>query len=537
MHYNPFRGSGLDTVQPGDKRTLRRRQHVALPLAVFAMSLALYIRTLAPTITWQHDGYDGGDLITAAYTLGIPHPTGYPTYMLLGQSVTRLPCGDIAYRMNLLSAVSAALAVGLCCAACLSVLGRSRYATVGAASAVLILATSRVFWSQAVITEVYAVNAAFFSVVMYLTLDSLARLAECGDSTSGRERLLRSLSLLTLASAASLGNHLTMLLAFPLLAFLFQAVARRRMLRRMDWAFLASLAFLGLSVYLYLPLRAGREPLLNWGNPRNLSGFLWVVSGAIYRHFVLSLPSTYWLPRVAAWIALVNSQFGSLATALGLVGAWTHYRRAPQQFIALLLTALLFSAYAIGYNTTDSYVYLLPVFLMCALWVAQGTQKVIENSTRLWAGSPGTVAAVACAVALVLPLHSLRSNLRAVDLHADRTAYDYGSQALAQVPDRSLIISSSDAHTFTLWYFARVVTGRAPDVAVVDRDLLVYDWYIGGLRTLHPWLRLPDPLPSDGLIVESLIQANQATSTIFWADADEETRSRYGLQLHGVLYR
>jgi hypothetical protein len=523
----------LDTVIPRDKRKPRERLQVLLPLAVFVLSLVLYIRTLAPTITWKHDGYDAGDLITAAYTLGIPHPTGYPAYMLLGKCITALPVGDIAYRMNLLSALAAALAASACCAACLTTLGRRRYATVAAVSAALLLATSRVFWSQAVITEVYALNALFFATVTYLTLHSLAHLVEWSDSSSGRKRLLRALSLVAFTFALSLGNHLTMLFAGPLLVFLCHTVARRRMLRLSDWACLGGLVSLGLSVYLYLPLRAGREPLLNWGDPENLRGFMWVVGGGIYRQFVFGLPSAYWLQRVAAWAGLVGSQFGLLPTALGLVGAWRHYGRDRQEFVALLITALLYSVYAISYNTTDSYVYLLPVFLILALWVAQGTQYVIDECAVRVARPSRLFAAAACAATLAVPLNSLHANLRAVDLHADRTAYDYGSQALAQAPDHSIIVSATDAHTFTLWYFVRIVSGRAQDVAVVDRDLLGYDWYVAGLRRLHRWLRVPETQ----LTVESMIQVNQPESTILWADADEETRSRYDLQLKGVLYR
>ena len=65
------------------KRSRLRR--TVPPLALLIISFAAYYATLAPTITWAHDGADGGDLITAAYTLGVAHPPGYPTYVLLGK--------------------------------------------------------------------------------------------------------------------------------------------------------------------------------------------------------------------------------------------------------------------------------------------------------------------------------------------------------------------------------------------------------------------------------------------------------------------
>ena len=71
------------------------------------LALAVYLRTLAPTVMW----YDMGEFATAAYVLGIAHNTGYPLLMLLGKLFTYLPLGDIAYRVNLLSAVCAALTV------------------------------------------------------------------------------------------------------------------------------------------------------------------------------------------------------------------------------------------------------------------------------------------------------------------------------------------------------------------------------------------------------------------------------------------
>ena len=77
---------------------------VSCALAAFLVPLLLYLDTLAPTVLT----YDSGMLQTKAYTLGIGHPTGYPTFILLGKLFTYLPFGDVAYRVNLSSAVYAA---------------------------------------------------------------------------------------------------------------------------------------------------------------------------------------------------------------------------------------------------------------------------------------------------------------------------------------------------------------------------------------------------------------------------------------------
>ncbi|MBC8446777.1 MAG: DUF2723 domain-containing protein, partial [Chloroflexi bacterium] len=86
-------------------RSLERLAQIVWPLAVFLVAAAVYGCTLARTFTWRHDGADGGDLIAAAATLGVPHPSGYPTYLLLARLfLWALPLGEPAFRVHWLSA-------------------------------------------------------------------------------------------------------------------------------------------------------------------------------------------------------------------------------------------------------------------------------------------------------------------------------------------------------------------------------------------------------------------------------------------------
>ena len=77
-------------------------------LLVFFAPLAVYIATLCPTVY----GGDSGELIAAAYSLGIAHVPGHPLYVLIGKLFSFLPLGNIAYRLNFMSAFFAALALG-----------------------------------------------------------------------------------------------------------------------------------------------------------------------------------------------------------------------------------------------------------------------------------------------------------------------------------------------------------------------------------------------------------------------------------------
>ena len=134
-----------------------------LAVLVGVMGLGLYIRTLVDFVL----PHDSGELQVLVQQLGTTHTTGYSTYLFLAHAFTRLlPVGDIAYRVNLFSAVMAALTLAL-----IYVTGRlvsgSRSAGVFAAAA---LSVSFTFWSQAIIAEVYTTGAAFLAAVLLLVI-------------------------------------------------------------------------------------------------------------------------------------------------------------------------------------------------------------------------------------------------------------------------------------------------------------------------------------------------------------------------------
>ena len=125
---------------------------------VFGLSSLVYWLTLSPTI----NSFDSAELITGAYSLGIVHAPGYPLYLLLSHLASRLPWGDIPLNVNLLSGLFSALATTVVFYASWRLSG-SLWCSVVAA---LLLAFSRLFWSQAVIAEVYALNALLISGVI-----------------------------------------------------------------------------------------------------------------------------------------------------------------------------------------------------------------------------------------------------------------------------------------------------------------------------------------------------------------------------------
>jgi hypothetical protein len=549
-------------------KTIRGGLRVSVLVSLFLFPFFVYLDTLAPSITWRHDGADGGDLIAAAYTFGIPHPTGYPLYVLLARLFTFLPWGDIAYRVNLMSAFFAAATIPLVYLASSillaptmeteegPVLGTAEglvlstvegpvlstvegwsdriAAPVTAVTAALAFAFSPIFWSQAVIAEVYTLNAFFVGLMIYL----LSHCAKARTFSSGP-----CLSyLLAFFYGLSLGNHLSML--FLLLAGLLLALRGefRRFLKPKTLATASALFLLGLSVYLYLPLRAAQHPPINWGDPHTGSGFTWLVSARLYRGFVFALPWKYIPARVSAWSALLVQQFGWWGLFLGLIGlcfCWNE-DRIFCGFLAVFV--LISSIYAIGYNTTDSYVYLIPSFLVMALWLGKGVHCVLVALREFLGGivravSPSsTFFLLSLCAFLLLPLFSLVSNYRALDLGSDQTASDYGLEVLRALPANAIIIADTDPHTFALWYF-HYAERKRPDVAVLNATLLQYDWYRESVRRLYPHLAVPSPSSELMSPVVACIDSNSGSYPTYLTEPNPQVEARYRLSRQGLVYQ
>jgi hypothetical protein len=476
------------------------------PAIVAALAMTVYWATLAPGLTSDNFGTDGGDLIAAARTLGVPHPSGYPTYTLLAWLFTHLPVGVIAYRVNLLSAVCAAAAVGLFCRAAMYLWPADEQRPLLLAAATLTLAFSSLLWSQAVIAEVYALLALFAALLLWLLLRWRA-----GGSDW-------SLWLAAFALGLGLGNHLT--LAFVMPAAVVLLWPERRLWFRARILLPTVVLFLaGLGVYAYLPLAARSNPPVNWGNPQTWQGFLWVVTGKQYQPFAFGLAPEAIPGRIFAWAGLLGDQFGWWGLAIALVGAWGWWRRDRRFAFFVLAWMLPLGLYAFFYNTGDSQIYLLPAIMLMALWWGEGAAWLLRLTNRfqpVWRR-------LALVAVVLLPLASLALHWRAVEPGDDWQADAYIQQVLEAVEPGGLIIVRGDRPTFTLWYGV-YAEGRRPDVAVVNGPMLAYVWYRNHSRHLYPEIVLHEPTDGDVTIddlVHDLIMSN-ASRPIYATDPKEE---------------
>jgi len=199
-------------------------------------ALWAYVLTLSPTVAWVNQGEDSGDLLVASATLGIPHPTGYPLFVLLGRVASFLPLGGLAFRINLIAALAGAAGVYFLARLVLEIAPGPRGgagAMAGAVTAALVYAFSRGAWSQSVLSEVYSLNVALLGTILWC----LAR--------ADRESSVRHLPLAAFLLGLGLTNHLLLLAAVPPLAAVAARLALRKVIGGAGLVLLPLFAFWG----------------------------------------------------------------------------------------------------------------------------------------------------------------------------------------------------------------------------------------------------------------------------------------------------
>jgi hypothetical protein len=302
-----------------------------------------------------------------SYALGITHPTGYPTWTMLVHLFTYLPFGDPAYRANLASAVFGATAVYLLFFTGLRLTGRIWAATICS----LAFAAGNTFWSQAIIAEVYTLNAVFVSLVVLVLL--IWR-----DAREDRY-LLTAAFLIGL----SLTNHVTSGLLLPTAALFVFAVDRRNLL---DWRLVlkgAGLFVLGLTPYLYLPVRAAMGPPVGESDPSSLARFWELVAGREFGiQFGTFEPGEFLSRLDSSWGYLLDElHVGLLLVAAVGVIAMLLTDRAGALLLGVPMIGWL--VYAIGYDIFDYFIYFIPSYLMLALFVTTGVGVILDVVERL----------------------------------------------------------------------------------------------------------------------------------------------------------
>jgi len=152
------------------------RVRALAPVALGTLAFAVYAWAAAPGPYWL----DSQELGAAGVRLGSPHPTGFPLFAVLARLVAWLPLGELAWRVHLVSALSAAVAVGFTVALLLRIAGQDLVGLVVALTGGVLLGASAGFFAMATVTEVYAPTAAFLALALWLVVRAAEGSARTG---------------------------------------------------------------------------------------------------------------------------------------------------------------------------------------------------------------------------------------------------------------------------------------------------------------------------------------------------------------------
>ncbi len=526
-------------ITPSVPRPPRLDRLVGIGLAL--ASLILYILTLAPTVL----DADAAEFQFVPWLPGIAHPTGYPLYVLLGWLWTHLlPVGEVAWRMNLLSAVLGAAAVGLVYALAGRLLdlvlpetpplARILAAVIAAAT----FATGATFWSQAVIAEVYTLHALLVAAVLWLALKV--------DGAGWRGWPAPALAF---TFGLGLAHHRTIVLLLPALVLFFLTrlskpsnpqppIPDPRSLtpdpRPPIPIFL--LAAAPLLLYLALPLLAPRTPYatLNLSDSQtlilyenSLPGFWRHVTGAVFAGAVQ--PAAAGPERLALAWGLLRQQVGLVGAGLALAGLILLGNRRQLRLLGLTgLSALAFLLFNLVYFIGDVFVLFIPVWLLVVLWLSLGVLGLAHTLAANFVkrrGSPEDVVIFKALgdrltrriyqillvflviVFLVLPGILFTTRIPLVSQAGNRTAQVRAREILAEpLPAGAILLSNDRNELMPLWYY-QYVEARRPDLLGLFPLIVPEPAYANVGRLLDQALASGRPVylikPMDGLSLKA----------------------------------
>jgi len=470
------------------------------------ISFALYFLTLAPSVTFE----DSGELITAAYVLGIPHEPGYPLFTMIAHVFTWLPFESVAWRVNLVSAFFSALAAAAMAWFTILIIeivfenrdkemapapARNKKPLlvpppqsikyVCAISAGILSATARTTWEQSIITEVYGLHA--FFVALLLVLSAKWYLAPA-------ENRVKYFYAACLCIGLSLTNHpTTLILAAPFIA-LMGFVDRKFLLNAKNLLKGAGVMLLGLTPLIYLPIASASNPVLDWGNPQTLTNFFHVITRQQYRRESWSSLDKF-IPQINHSIDLLTHQWHPVLLILAAIALVVLFKKSRPLFyffglfilFTMPVTTILTDFDVAGdnpiinaQNKDIASVFYIPAYQAFAALIGLGIYWIASYKML---GRLRDV--ITPTLIFLLPLWPIYLNYQEVDKSHYYFAGDYVQNLFSVVKTNSLVITNWDPFVFTLTY-GQVVENRRPDVIVLDQELLRTSWYLEWALQRYP---------------------------------------------------
>lgn len=458
---------------------------------------------------------DSGEFITTSCILGIAHSPGYPLYSLLGKVFGLIiPFGNYAFRINLMNVIITyvlLIVIFFWGKQNLNSLIKEFVAVL--VSANLVFSTS--FFRNSVQTEVFVLNV-LFAVIILMCMFSA-------------ERNPKLIYLITFIFGLSSGNHHTIVFLIP--SFLYLLYSLGINIRKL---LLCIVFFLiGFSIYLYLPIRAFKEPYFNWGDPKNLVRIYRVITRKDYGTFQLTVekPLESNIPNYYKQIKrFIESTVDNLTIVLMLFGILAFYllfKNNKKLFWMLFLSYLMSG---VGFFLLANLPF-EPIYdgILERFYILPNTVLIITIIFALRYISKDSVIKLALGLSFVSLLYNFYKNFNSCNYRWYLLNYDYGMNILRTLPHNSILFMDGGDDTFYTLGYLQAVEKRRTDVSLHDRGGLVFKNIYGiDFRKLTR-----EEKEERRQLIESSFAKQRP---VFYSTFNKKILPNYNLKYAGVLY-
>jgi tetratricopeptide (TPR) repeat protein len=444
-------GGNHDKLPP--MRITKSAGQIYLYCAIFVISFALYLWTAPPDII---SGANTGELVAAGDTAGIAHPTGYPTWTATAHIFTHsLPFADKAFRATVFSVLIGSLTLVFLYALIATLFGNGWLFF----PVLTAFALDPLFWIQCISVEVYGFH-------IFLTTVFLFGLVRGRKSADHRYTLLAVFFL-----ALALTNHLLSLFYLPLLLLIDPKTFSPGHRRGVSAVAGTVLLVLGLSAYIYLPVRASADPLIRWHNPANYRTFTAHVTGKQFHSLMTDVSPTPVLSRVRSLPGAIQTPVQFLFWFAGIPGLLlllTSSARKQDRIAGIFFLAgiVLFPLF---YSIHDIDSYFLPL-----VWTLYIASVYLVSRLKIRRGWIITATAVIAATGLVYAAPEIR-------LLKKPLIRNYGKLMLSSVPCACRFFYQGDTAMNSIALLAGVEHFR-DDLVLVDKNRNLQPITFGGKK-------------------------------------------------------
>ena len=469
----------------------------------------IYGKTMPPSLTWEHFASDGGELIAAIYTWGIPHPPGTPLFVFVGQLFRYLPfIADPALKMNIMSAFFALATLGVTYKILRLLIGNKTLSVV----ATYFLAFGVTFWAQAIVAEVLTLNVFLVSLTTYFLL-------RWHVTVSHPQKYLHQAAF---AYGLALTNHTSSLCLIPAIAYLVGVTDHQEIINPKKAVRILAYTLLGLSPYLYIYLRAQATPQLNWGDPGTIARFFDHLTAKEYQDFLFFKNWHLIIDNLFRALQIFWSNFNPAGSALLLIALFFSKASGIKDF--LVFSVCFQVAINSNYNIFNIVTFYLPSLFFLTLLLGLGLKEslplleavadkirqkkdILFLNLKSFTVGPLTTkelnirldqafSVVVGTLVIGLSFFNVIFHYQEVDISQDREADNFGRQTFSVLDPGAIVITGTDRYTLGLMYYRYVVFPEREDVALVSNGTFLKNfWQISNLQNQYPNLKYPEVTP------------------------------------------